>query len=142
MSPFLLLMLVHWYQQCVTVHHVPKCMSCHKTIVVITGRAHCFHDCIFIYRYICKIENWICTMTRHYAESSINILLTWNLPTESGVRQWSHSLMNHCIVCRLDWTIERVINLNVTWIGFALFSFRSFTCMVQLLFHSLLETVG
>ena len=33
--------LVHWYEQCVTVHHVPKCMSCHKVIVVITGRAHC-----------------------------------------------------------------------------------------------------
>ena len=33
----------HWYQQCVTVHHVPKCMSCHKAIVVITGRAYCFH---------------------------------------------------------------------------------------------------
>ena len=26
------------------VHHVPKCMSCHKSIVVITGEAHCFHD--------------------------------------------------------------------------------------------------
>ena len=25
------------YQQCETVHHVPKCMSCHKAIVVITG---------------------------------------------------------------------------------------------------------
>ena len=22
-----------------------KCMSSHKAIVVITGRAHCFHDC-------------------------------------------------------------------------------------------------
>ena len=41
--------LVHWYQQCVTVDHVPKCMSCHKAIVVITRRAHCFHDCIYIY---------------------------------------------------------------------------------------------
>ena len=30
------------------VHHVPKCMSCHKAIVVITGRAHCFHDFICI----------------------------------------------------------------------------------------------
>ena len=40
--------LVHWYQQCVTVHHVPKWMSCHKAIVVITGRAHCFHDFIYI----------------------------------------------------------------------------------------------
>ena len=32
--------LVHWHQQCVTKHHVPKCMSCRKAIVVI--RAHCF----------------------------------------------------------------------------------------------------
>ena len=35
-----------------TVPHVPKCMSCHKAIVVITGSAHCFHDCIYIYIYI------------------------------------------------------------------------------------------
>ena len=27
--------------------HVPKCMSCHKAIVVITGKAHCFHDNIY-----------------------------------------------------------------------------------------------
>ena len=26
---------------------VLKCMGCHKAIVVITGRAHCFHDCIY-----------------------------------------------------------------------------------------------
>ena len=25
--------LIHWYQQCVTVNHVPMCMSCHKAIV-------------------------------------------------------------------------------------------------------------
>ena len=31
----------------ITVHHVPKYMSCHKAIVVITGRAHCFHDNIY-----------------------------------------------------------------------------------------------
>ena len=30
------------------VHHVPKCMSCHKAIVVITGRVYCFHDYIYI----------------------------------------------------------------------------------------------
>ena len=34
--------LVHWYQQRATIHHVPKCMSCHKVTVVITERAHCF----------------------------------------------------------------------------------------------------
>ena len=31
-----------------TVHHVPKYMSCHKAIVVVTGGAHCFHDNIYI----------------------------------------------------------------------------------------------
>ena len=31
-----------------SVHDVPKCMSCHKDIVVITARAHCFHDSIYI----------------------------------------------------------------------------------------------
>ena len=40
--------LVHWYQQCVTVPYMPKCMSCHKAIGVITGRAHCFHDNVYI----------------------------------------------------------------------------------------------
>ena len=34
------------------VDHVPKCLSCHKAIVVITERAYCFHDYIYIY-YIC-----------------------------------------------------------------------------------------
>ena len=32
-------------------------------------------------------ENCICAMTRHHAESNINILSTKNLPIESGVRQ-------------------------------------------------------
>ena len=40
--------LVTWHQQCVTVYHVPKCMNWHKAIVVITRRAHCIHDCIYI----------------------------------------------------------------------------------------------
>ena len=37
-----------WYEQCVTVHHVSKCMSCHKAILVITGRVDCFHDKIYM----------------------------------------------------------------------------------------------
>ena len=28
--------------------HMLKCMRCHKAIVVITGRAQCFHDFIYI----------------------------------------------------------------------------------------------
>ena len=39
-----------------SVHHVPKCMSCHKAIAVITGRAHCFHDYIYILRLSCFCE--------------------------------------------------------------------------------------
>ena len=31
-----------------TLVHVSKCMSCHKATVVITGRAHCFHDFIYV----------------------------------------------------------------------------------------------
>ena len=38
----------HMMYGCNIVHHVPKRMSFHKAIVVITGRAHCFHDCIYI----------------------------------------------------------------------------------------------
>ena len=40
--------LGHMVYDCKIVYHVPKCMSCHKVIVVINGRAHCFHDCIYI----------------------------------------------------------------------------------------------
>ena len=35
-----------------TVHHVPKGMSCHKAFVVVTRKAHCFHDNIYIYIYV------------------------------------------------------------------------------------------
>ena len=55
--------------------NVAKCMSCHKAIMVITGRAHCFHDYIYlyIYIYICNHENkmpfwlsaqWLCGNSR------------------------------------------------------------------------------
>ena len=33
---------------CPPIHHVPKCISCHKVIVVITGRAHSFHDYMYV----------------------------------------------------------------------------------------------
>ena len=43
--------------------------------------------------------NWICAMTRHHTEPNINILLTKNLPFDSDIRQFSHSLMIplHCL---------------------------------------------
>ena len=48
--------LGHTWAHDETVHRVPKCMSCHKAIVVITGRAHCFHDYIYILRSSCFCE--------------------------------------------------------------------------------------
>ena len=35
------------WKQCALPVITTKCMSCHKAIVVITGRAHCFHDNIY-----------------------------------------------------------------------------------------------
>ena len=54
--------LVHWYQQYVIVHYVPKCMSCHKAIVVITGRAHCFHGLHIYYAHLAfvRFEHFKC----------------------------------------------------------------------------------
>ena len=73
-------------------------------------------------------ENWICAMTRHHAESNISILLTRNLPFDSDVRQWSYPLIIPLHVCGLNRTIERIVNLNVTWLCFV-FDFISFVHM-------------
>ena len=59
--------LVNWYQQCVTVHHVPRCLSCHKIIVMITERAHCFHD----YMYLCVYISVITTVALWCGNSCI-----------------------------------------------------------------------
>ena len=48
-----------------------------------SGGSKCSGRPIFI---IFIRENWVCAMTRHHAESK-NILLTRNLPIDSGVRQ-------------------------------------------------------
>ena len=40
------------------VRHMSKCMSCHKAIVMITHRAHCIHDyiyVIYVHMYICVV---------------------------------------------------------------------------------------
>ncbi len=48
--------------QCVTVHPVPKFRSCHKAIMVITGRAHCYTFCIYIYNIYIYIYTKCITM--------------------------------------------------------------------------------
>ena len=45
---------------------VPKCMSCHKSIVVMIGRAHCFHDCMYIYNICINIYIYACIYTCIY----------------------------------------------------------------------------
>ena len=37
----------HHVSSCI-VYHVPKCMGYHKAIFMMTGRANCFHDYIYI----------------------------------------------------------------------------------------------
>ena len=46
------------YNIYVYIHHVPKGMSCNKAIVAITGRLHCFRDCIYIYIYMYIYMIW------------------------------------------------------------------------------------
>ena len=65
-------------------------------------------------------ENWICAMTRHHAESNINILLTRNLPIDSDVRHWSHSLMMqlHYLWAKLNKRTCGQFKCDVTWFCF------------------------
>ena len=50
--------LVHWYKQCVTVHHVPKYMSYHEVTggLAITGRAQFSHISLN-FSYYCSAWN-------------------------------------------------------------------------------------
>ena len=72
-------------------------------------------------------ENWICTMNRHHAESNINILLTRNLPIDSGVRQWSHPLMIplHCLWAKSNNRTRGQFECDVTWFCFCFHFVRS-----------------
>ena len=66
-------------------------------------------------------------MTRHHAESNINILLTRNLPTDSGVRQWSHSLMipMHSLWAKSKYRTCGQFECDVTWFCFCFDFVRS-----------------
>ena len=65
-------------------------------------------------------ESFICTMNKHTAESNINILLTRNLPVDSGVRQWSHPLMIplHCFWAKSNNRMPGQFECDVTWFCF------------------------
>ena len=46
------LLSTHWFIGPATCKHTSgaqvQCMSCYKAIAMITGSAHCFHDCVYI----------------------------------------------------------------------------------------------
>ena len=65
-------------------------MSCYRSMCGRCGDSKCSGRPIFIFFYKKKLD------LRHDQTSCCvkhNILLTRNLPTDSGVRQWSHSLL-------------------------------------------------
>ena len=64
-------------------------------------------------------------MTRHHAESNINILLTRNLPTDSGVRKWSIPLMMHCLCSKSNNRTPGQFEHDVTWFCFCFDVVRS-----------------
>ena len=68
--------MVHWYQQCVTLHHVPKWMSCHKDTVVTTGWAHCFHDYIMPIFFCIIWAVWVLWITY---DKSLQFILPYSL---------------------------------------------------------------
>ena len=80
--------LVHWYKKCVTVHHVPKCMSCGKAI---NRGVHCMKLFPSIITLIncsvsCTIEwfNWIMVkiqLSFKYSEFHVNYFTIFNLIT-------------------------------------------------------------
>ena len=73
---------------------VPKCMSCHKATVVITGRAHCFRDCIYILRSSCFYEigahclSWIYKSTSGNLKNSVIVIVVMIIRLNSVSEYW------------------------------------------------------
>ena len=90
---------------------------------------------IYLFIYFFVIENWICAITRHYAEPN-NILLIKKFWFD--VRQWSHRLMItvHCLWAKSNNRAPGQSECEVAWFCFW-FWFRLFACSAWLLFHSL-----
>ena len=119
----------------VTVHHVPKCMGCHKAIVVITGRAHCFHGCIY-YAHLAfvRFEHSVC-----HESLTMTIMTTY---THTHTHTHTHTRYSMYIVhptqCFKSFypvyfvnQMGKIINNNIFWrfdfiyINFVSFFFRN-----------------
>ena len=59
---------------CPPAHHVPKCMSCYKAIVVKTGKANCFHDNICI-KLILLLGNLDTQSAQSSQKQKMNVLM-------------------------------------------------------------------
>ena len=88
-----------------TVYHVPKCMRCHKAIVVITGRSHCFHGCIYITP-SCLCEIWaLCVSWLDFCYffivivTVILIFVIMVIITITFTIRWLLLLTHHCYFC-------------------------------------------
>ena len=80
-------------------------------------------------------ENWLCLMAR----LSQTLIYYWQEIFLLTLKSDIEAILSwyHWIVCGLSRTIKRMVNLNAKYLGFVLFWFGSFRCMVWLLFHSL-----
>ena len=109
--------------------YVPKYMSCHKVLVVITGRAHCFHDCIYIYIY--TYIYYICTTHIHiyiYIHTYILYILyiyVYKITLRTGFYiQWRISMYTTNIMCQsgrlISARFEHFVCYRCIWYRFSL----------------------
>ena len=66
--------MVHCYQQCVTVHHGPKCMSCYKVASVRFEHSVCRGSLMitYIYIYILYIYSLVPAMWNHISYAQVH----------------------------------------------------------------------
>ena len=93
--------LSHMMYRCNFVHHVPKCMSCNEAIDVITGKTHCFHDCIYIMPVLLLWD--VSSVCRR---SLTTLIQVWNI-----ARHFSLS----CFRCVVNSSVDRTEAYVWTW---------------------------
>ena len=74
-----------------TIHTVPKSISCHKAIKVITGRAHRFHDCIYYAHFAsARFEHSLCrgSLMTTYIYIYICIICIYNIIYMYNMYTW------------------------------------------------------
>ena len=76
-------------------------------------------------------EIFLLTDVRHWSHP----LSLSSMVSLSGIIKKKVSLWYHYIVCGLNRTIERLVIMNVTWLGFVFVLVSLFTCTVRLLLH-------